>query len=88
MPEYDSTSPYARLVQLAWEYQEIIEHAQDTSLTYEERLILSSDRTVLHDQIIEELRRLGQPIEDREEAMKFAIKVAKWVHPPEDDYEV
>ena len=88
MPELDPTSPYAHLAQLAREYLEIIERAEDTSLTSEERQILSSERTVLHDQVIEELRRLGQPKEDREAAMKFAIMVAKWVHPAEDDYDV
>ena len=54
----------------------------------EELQILSSERTILHDQIIEELRRLGKPIEDREAAMKYAIMVAKWIHPPEDDYDI
>jgi hypothetical protein len=88
MSELDPTSDHARLVQLAWEYQQVIERAQDPSYTMEDLQILSSERTVLHDQIIEELRRLGKPIEDRAAAMRYAIMVAKWIHPPEDDYDV
>lgn len=88
MPELDSTSEYAHLVQLARDYLKIIERTQDPSYTMEELQILSSERTVLHDQIIEELRRLGKPIDHREAAMRFAIRVAKWIHPAEDDYDI
>jgi hypothetical protein len=88
MPELDPTSQYARLVQLAWEYQEIIEHTEDPSFTTEELGILNSERTVLHEQIIAELQRLGEPVEDRTAAMQMALRIAKWVRRSEDDYDV
>jgi hypothetical protein len=88
MPELDPTSPYALLVQLAWEYQEIIERTEDPSFTVEELDILNSDRTVLHEQIIAELQRLGEPVEDRTAAMRLALRIAKWFPRSEDDYDI
>jgi hypothetical protein len=54
----------------------------------EELGILSSERTILHDQIIEELERLGEPAESREAAMRFALRAARWIRPSEDDYDI
>lgn len=88
MPELDSTSDYAHLVQLAREYKKTIERTEDPSFTMDELQILLSERTVLHDQIIAELVRLGRPVENREDAMKFALRIANWISPLEDDYDV
>jgi hypothetical protein len=88
MPELDPTSEYARLVQLAWEYQEIIDLADDPSRPMEEIQSLNSQRTVVHDEIIAELERLGKPVEDRESAMRFALKLARWMLRSENDYDV
>ena len=88
MPEIDPTSPYARLVQLARDYLKIIEYTEDPSFSTEELGILNSERTVLHEQIIAELLRLGKPVGDRAEAMSLALRVAKWFPSPEDDYDV
>ena len=88
MPELDSTSDYAYLAQLAKEYKKTIERTEDPSFTMDELQILLSERTVLHDQIIEELLRLGIPVKSREDAMKFAFRVANWISPLEDDYDI
>ena len=88
MPEFDPTSRYAHLIELAWDYQDIIDQADDPSFTMEELSILNSQRSVLHDQIIAELERLGEPAKDRTAAMQFALRAARWMPRSGDDYDI
>jgi hypothetical protein len=88
MPEFDPTSKYAHLINLALDYLKVIEQAEDPSFTAEERYTLLGDRSILHDQIIAEFARLGEAIDDRADAMRRAIRIAKWYRPPEDDYDI
>lgn len=87
MPELDSTSPYHRISILAWEYKEIVERCEDPSINVHELQTLNSERTVLHNQVIEEFARLGEHFPDRESAMKRAMIIAKWARPAEDYYD-
>lgn len=83
MPELDPTSRIAHLIQLCIEYQQIIEDIGSGRFEIEEVYYLTSQRTVLHDQVIAEMERLGIPIEDREDAMQKAFKTAQWFRLPE-----
>lgn len=78
MPELDPTSPYAHLVTLCREYQEMVELIQSGMLETDEIRQLNGQRSVIHDQIMEELRRLGKPFRDREHARDMAFTIAKW----------
>jgi hypothetical protein len=78
MPELDSTSPYYHLATLCQEYQELIDLLQGGMLDTEDLRILQGQRSVIHDQIMEEMTRLGLTYADRAEAMRKAIKIARW----------
>jgi hypothetical protein len=78
MPDYDSTSPYAHLFSLCREYQEMVEQIQSGMLETDDIRALNSQRSVLHDQIMEELTRLGKPFKSREHARNMAFQLAKW----------
>lgn len=78
MPDADPTSPYAHLVSLCREYQDMVELIQSGTLETEEIRYLNGQRSVLHDQLMEELRRLGKPFRDREHARNLAFQIAKW----------
>lgn len=78
MPDLDPTSPYARLFTLCREYQEMVELIQSGMLETDEIRQLNGQRSVLHDQLIEELSRLGKPFRDREHARDLAFQIAKW----------
>lgn len=87
MPELDSTSRFYRIAILAWEYKEIVERCEDPSINVQDLQVLNSERTVAHDQVIEELARLGEYFPDRESAMKRAMFIAKWARPAENYYD-
>lgn len=64
---------------LCRDYQEIIDLTQSGTLEADEVRELNSQRSVLHEQIMEEMTRLGMPFTDRVDAMRQAIKLARWL---------
>jgi hypothetical protein len=88
MPDIDATSRYYHLIQLVQEYREIIDQVEHGGLETEEIRYLQGQRSVTHDQIIEEFVRLKIPFVDREDVMRQAFRIAQWARPAEDDDEV
>ncbi|RRR72137.1 MAG: hypothetical protein EI684_10510 [Candidatus Viridilinea halotolerans] len=78
MSDFDATSRYAHLITLSHEYQELIDSTEMGGLETEEIRYLNGQRSVLHDQIMEEMMRLGMHFTDRGDAMRKAIKLARW----------
>jgi hypothetical protein len=79
MPDLDPTSRYAHLVILCQEYQEIIDLTQAGTLDTDEVRALNGQRSVLHEQLMAEMTRLEMPFSDRVDAMKQALKLARWL---------
>lgn len=79
MPEIDPTSRFAHLVNLCQDYQEMIDLIESGTLETEEIRQLNGERSVLHDQIMEEMTRLGMAFTDRVDAMRQALKIARWL---------
>jgi hypothetical protein len=79
MPDLDPTSQYTRLIILCREYQELIDQIESGGLETEEIRYLNGQRSVLHDQVMEEMARLGMPFSDRADAMRQAVKIARWL---------
>lgn len=79
MPDFDATSRWARLIILCREYQEMIDQIEAGGLETEEVRYLNGQRSVLHDQVMEEMTRLGMPFADRADAMRRAVKIARWL---------
>ena len=88
MPEIDPSSPYFRLFQLVQEYREIISQTEQGGLETEDIRHLLGQRSVTHDQIIDEFVRLNIPFVDREDVMRQAFRMAQWLRPAEDDYDI
>jgi hypothetical protein len=88
MPEIDPTSAYAHLIALAIDYQQVIDMIEMGALEIEDTRALLAQRSVLHEQIIAEFARLGQPVTDRAEAMKKAVWLARWYPKAEDDHDL
>jgi hypothetical protein len=78
MPDPDATSRYAHLISLCRDYQDIIDHTQSGMLDTDEIRELNSQRSVLHEQVMDEMRHLGIAFADRVDAMKKALKLARW----------
>ena len=87
MPDIEPNSPYYHLIQLALDYRRVINLIEHGGLSTEDRQRLNGDRSVLHDQIIEEFARLRQPVTSREEAMRKALRYAQFYRSAEDDYD-
>ena len=79
MPELDETSEYRHLSNLCHEYQQLVELIESGRLETEEIRHLNGERSVLHDQIMEEMQRLRIAFDDRDDARRKAFKLAKWV---------
>jgi hypothetical protein len=80
MPEHDSTSSYDHLIALVQEYRELTELLESGLLETADVLGVLGQRQTTHDQIIEELARLGQPVNTRQEALDIADRIAWWYH--------
>lgn len=78
MPERDPTSPYAYLLTLVQEYRDVIALIESGQLETHEILFELGQRQIIHDQIIEELSRLGQPVNTRQEALDIADRIASF----------
>jgi hypothetical protein len=78
MPEHDPTSPYAHLITLVQEYRELTALLESGLLETDDVLVVLGDRQVVHDHIIEELARLGQPTKSRQEALDIAERLVWW----------
>lgn len=78
MPDPDATSRYAHLINLCRDYQEIIDLIQSGTLETDEVRELNGQRSVLHEQVMEEMTRLGMSFSDRAHAMRKAIMIARW----------
>jgi cell division FtsZ-interacting protein ZapD len=79
MPDPDATSRYAHLINLCRDYQEMIDLIQSGTLETDEVRELNGQRSVLHEQVMEEMTRLGMPFADRVDAMRQAVKIARWL---------
>lgn len=79
MPDADPTSLYAHLISLCREYQEMIDYIEGGGLETEEIRYLNGQRSVLHDQVMEEMTRLGMTFSDRADAMRKAVQIARWL---------
>ena len=79
MPDPDATSRLAHLISLCRDYQEIIDLIQSGTLETDEVRELNGQRSVLHEQVMEEMARLGMRFTDRADAMRQAIKIARWL---------
>jgi hypothetical protein len=79
MPDADPTSRFAHLINLCRDYQDIIDLTQSGGLDTDEIRELNGQRSVLHEQVMEEMRRLGMPFTDRADAMRQAVKIARWL---------
>lgn len=79
MPDPDATSRYAHLINLCRDYQEMIDLIQSGTLETDEVRELNGQRSVLHEQVMEEMTRLRMPFADRADAMRQAIKIARWL---------
>lgn len=88
MPDIEPNSPYYHLIQLALDYRKLINLIEQGGLSTEEIQHLNGDRSVLHNQIIEEFAHLGQPVTSREEAMQKALRLVQWYPSDEEDYDV
>jgi hypothetical protein len=78
MPDPDATSRYAHLASLCQDYQELVEQIQSGMLETDEIRELNGQRSVLHEQIMAEMKRIGKPFKDREHARNLAFQIAKW----------
>jgi hypothetical protein len=78
MPDLDPTSRYAHLLNLCQDYQELVEQIQSGMLETDEIRELNGQRSVLHEQIMAEMKRVGKPFIDREHARNLAFQIAKW----------
>jgi hypothetical protein len=78
MSDLDPTSPFAHLINLCRDYQELVELIQSGMLDTDDIRELNGQRSVLHEQIMAELTRLGKPFRDREHARNLAFQIAKW----------
>jgi hypothetical protein len=78
MSDPDATSRYTYLISLCRDYQEIIDQTQSGMLDTDEIRELNSQRSVLHEQVMDEMRNLGIAFADRVDAMKKALKIARW----------
>lgn len=79
MPDFDATSRYAHLINLCQDYQELIDQIMSGLYETEEVRYMNGQRSVLHDQVMEEMDRLGMDYTDRVDAMKQALKIARWL---------
>lgn len=79
MPDADPTSRLAHLISLCRDYQEIIDLTQSGGLETDEIRELNGQRSVLHEQVMEEMTRLGMTFTDRGDAMRQAVKIARWL---------
>lgn len=79
MPDADPTSRFAHLVSLCREYQEMIDTIEGGGLETEEIRYLNGQRSVLHDQVMEEMTRLRMTFTARADAMRQAVKIARWL---------
>ena len=79
MPDPDPTSRFAHLISLCRDYQEIIDLTQSGGLETDEVRELNGQRSVLHEQVMEEMRRHGMAFADRADAMRHAVKIARWL---------
>ncbi|NTW97100.1 MAG: hypothetical protein HGB28_00930 [Oscillochloris sp.] len=79
MPDLDPTSRFAHLVNLCRDYQEIIDQTQSGMLETDEIRELNGQRSVLHEQVMQEMRQLGLTFTNREDAMRKAFKIARWL---------
>ncbi len=66
-----------RLVQLAQEYREIVELTENYALVTEEHRLLLSQRSVVHDQLIDIFTQLGIAFVDRQDARRQALAIAQ-----------
>ncbi|WP_129628248.1 hypothetical protein [Candidatus Oscillochloris fontis] len=73
MPSYDY------LISLCREYQQLVDDIQSGMLETDEIRELNGQRTVLHEQVMEEMQRLGISFTDREHAMRQAFQIARWL---------
>nr|WP_044200912.1 hypothetical protein [Oscillochloris trichoides] len=71
-------SSYAYLISLCREYQQLVDDIQSGMLETDDIRELNGQRTVLHEQVMEEMRRLGKSFTDREHAMRLAFQLARW----------
>ncbi len=78
MPILDPTSDYAHLVNLCRDYQETIDQIKSGALDAEEIRYLNGQRSVLHEQVMEEMTRLEMPFANRVDAMEQALMLARW----------
>jgi hypothetical protein len=79
MPDPDATSRFAHLIRLCRDYQDIIDQTQSGMFETDEIQELNSQRSVLHEQVMEEMTRLTIPFTDRADAMRQALKIARWL---------
>lgn len=69
---------FDHLITLCREYQELIDQIESGGLETEEIRYLNGQRSVLHDQIMAEMKRVGVSFRDREHARNKAIQIARW----------
>lgn len=63
------------LAELLWDYDNILELLETAGLPMEQMRLLDGERMLLHNQIIEEVQRLGYTVRTREEAVWMARQI-------------
>jgi hypothetical protein len=67
----------SRLVQLAQEYREFVELTEQHALEPDEHRLLLSQRSVVHDQLIDIFTQLGIAFVDRHDVRRQALAIAQ-----------
>lgn len=73
----DRAALESRLIQLAQEYRELVLLTEQQALDPEEHRLLLSQRSVVHDQVIEAFTQLGIAFVDRDDVRRQALAIAQ-----------